>query len=476
MPETNNFKSHDRLIYIGFLVLIAWLPLPLGSNRPWAWAVMEVWVYVLAILWLLAFLFHKVRITGTFKSAKAVIVLLFLWLIWILIQITPLPVSWVAILSPMEASHYEIIPAAATDLVTLSVDPHATKAGFLKSLAYVLIFCLTLLLIRRRRRVRQLAYVLIFSALYQAVYGSLISLSGVEYAFFVDDVGTFDLATGTFVNRNHFAGYLVMCLSVGIGIMISSLDTGSGYTWKQHLRNILRLTLSAKLRLRLYLVIMVIALVLTHSRMGNTAFFSSLIIAGGLGLILSHHATRSTIILLTSLIIIDILIVGTWFGVEKVVKRIEETRLVTETRDEVDIYAIEQWTDYKWKGSGLGSFYTVFPKYRKQDVAGYYDHAHNDYFEFGTETGIIGLTLLGLVVLLSLSVSIFAQYKRKDPLMRGLSFASIMGITAILIHSTVDFNLQIPSNAATFMLLLAFAWISYSLRIHSHKSHLTLDA
>ncbi len=225
MPDENAFKTHDRLIYIGFLVLIAWLPLPLGSNRPWSWAIMEVWVYVLAILWLIAFLFNKVRITTTFKSAKVVIILLCLWLIWILIQITPLPASWVAMLSPMAASHYSMIPEGSTSLITLSVDPHATKAGFLKSLAYVLIFCLTLLLIRRRRRVRQLAYVLIFSGLYQAVYGSLITLSGVEYAFFTEDVVTFDLATGTFTNRNHYAGYLVMCLSVGIGIMIASLDT-----------------------------------------------------------------------------------------------------------------------------------------------------------------------------------------------------------------------------------------------------------
>jgi hypothetical protein len=47
--------------------------------------------------------------------------------------------------------------------------------------------------------------------------------------------------------------------------------------------------------------------------------------------------------------------------------------------------------------------------------------------------------------------------------MRGISFASIMGIVAILIHSSVDFNLQIPANAALFMVILALAWISLHL-------------
>jgi hypothetical protein len=44
--------------------------------------------------------------------------------------------------------------------------------------------------------------------------------------------------------------------------------------------------------------------------------------------------------------------------------------------------------------------------------------------------------------------------------MRGMSFACIMGVVAILIHSWVDFNLQIPANAALFVVLLALGWIS----------------
>jgi hypothetical protein len=36
----------------------------------------------------------------------------------------------------------------------------------------------------------------------------------------------------------------------------------------------------------------------------------------------------------------------------------------------------------------------------------------------------------------------------------------MMGIIALMIHSAVDFNLQIPANAMTFMLVLSLAWIS----------------
>jgi len=423
---------------------------------------MEVWAFTLMFLWSIAFMRNQVQTSEPCKKAAPVIGLFFIWLVWILLQIIPLPPVWVASLSSVAFDHHSLVNS--TDLMTLSLDPHATTAGWFKSLAYILIFILSLLLIHSRRRLRQLAYVVIYSGLFQAVYGSLMTLSGLGYGFFIQNPFALNVTTGTFINRNHLAGYLVMALSVGIGMMIASLDTESDYTAKQRIRYYLKLILSPKLRLRLYLAIMVIALVLTHSRMGNTSFFASLMIAGGLGLILSRHATRGTIVLLISLIAIDVFIVGAWFGLEKVVERIEETTLVTETRDEVDIYVYQQWKDYQWTGSGLGSFYSVFPRYRKEDVRGYYDHTENDYLEFASETGVIGVALLGTVVAMSIYAALMAQYRRRDPLMRGISFAAIMSICAMLIHSTVDFNLQIPANAATFMLILSMAWISYGYR------------
>jgi len=36
----------------------------------------------------------------------------------------------------------------------------------------------------------------------------------------------------------------------------------------------------------------------------------------------------------------------------------------------------------------------------------------------------------------------------------------VMGVIAIGIHSTVDFNLQIPANAFVFTILLGLGWVS----------------
>ena len=462
MPVAHAIHPSDRYLYVGLLVMIAWAPLPFGSNRVWAWSLLELWSYLLALTWLVSYLCGRLSFTPAFKRARPVIFILLVWLGWIWLQIIPLPESLVAWLSPQAVWIHALSPAPA-GWITLSVDPSATGSGLLKSITYVLIFCLVLLLVNTRRRLQQLAYVLILSGLFQAVYGSLMTMSGIEYGFLVKKEFGLDFATGTFTNRNHLAGYLVMCLAVGIGVMVASLDTTPIYSWKQRLRYLLKLLLSERFRLRLSLVIMVIALVLTHSRMGNTAFFTSLLIAGGIGLLLSRYARRETVILLVSLIIIDIAIVGTWFGVEQVVDRIKETTIESENRADVAEYVAALWSDYRLTGSGLGSFYSVFPYYRQQDVSGYYNYAHNDYLQFAGETGIIGIALLCAVVIASLLAALLAQYQRRDPLMRGISFAAIMGIVAILIHSTVDFNLQIPSNAMTFMILLAMAWLALML-------------
>lgn len=458
-------SSADKGIFIGFLILLFWLPLPLGSNRPWAWAIMEIWIFGLGIAWLWKFKLDQVKLTQVFSKAKPIIIILVVWLLYITLQCLPLPYSLVNWLSPEAASMHALvtIEGAPPSTATISVSPHTTAVSLLKSISYVLLFMLTLLLVNRRKRLRWLAYTLVLSGLFQAFYGSLMTLSGIEMLIFVEKIHYLGVATGTFINRNHLAGYLEMCLAVGIGLLIAQLSDSYNTNWQQRLRSLLAWVLSDKMRLRLYLIIMVIALVLTRSRMGNTAFFASMLVAGVIGLMLSRYATRATVVLLISLIVIDMLIVGAWFGIDKVAQRLQQTSLVSETRDEVDKDSIPYWQDYLWTGSGLGSFYLVFPHYREHDINSFYDHAHNDYLEFGTETGVIGMLLVGSSVILSLLMALLTQYIRRDALCRGIAFSVVMAITALLIHSSVDFNLQIPANAATFMVIMAMGWIAYFL-------------
>jgi putative inorganic carbon (HCO3(-)) transporter len=333
--------------------------------------------------------------------------------------------------------------------------------ALMKTLAYIAIFFLFLALVNNRERVQNAGRVLVYAAVLHAIYGVLMHLSGVKDVMFGEEFIHGSSASGFYPNRNHFAGMLNMMLAIGIGLLIAGLSERKAKSWKQVAGHVIEWILSPKMLLRLSLCILVIALTTTHSRMGNTSFFASLLIVGMIGIALSKHAQRNVVVLLVSLVVLDLAIVGSWFGVEKLVKRLEETTVQkVEEREEPAAYALGIVGDYPVFGSGAGSFYVTFPKYRPETIAQFYDYAHNDYAQLTAETGVVGIGLLGLVVAITLGVALRAQAVRRDPLMRGMSFASLMGITAILIHSWVDFNLYIPANAVFFMVLIALGWIS----------------
>ena len=448
------------------LALLAWAPIPLGSNRAWAWSVLEIGAYSLTLGWLVLWLLRKTSIPESFVRAWPALVILLVWLAHLAFSILPLPVALVELISPESARMQHLTDAIGVkrDAMTLSVDPAASKAFLLKSLAYACVFVLLLALASSRGRILTLARVLVYAAVVHSIYAVLMHLGEVTHEYFGTVIRHGTQASGTYVNRNHFAGYLEMTLAMGIGLLIAGLSDRRAATWKRFLSNLLEWILSPKMVLRLALCVLVIALTTTHSRMGNTAFFASLLIAGVVGIALSRHATRNTVILLVSLIVIDLAIVGSWFGVEKLAQRIEQTTMEDiQAREEPKQHVLALIRDYPAVGAGGGTFYITFPRYRPESVTAFFDFAHNDYAQFAAETGVIGLGLMGVLVVTTLAAALLAQWRRRDPLMRGMSFACIMGVTSILIHSWVDFNLQIPANAVYFMVLLALGWISLHL-------------
>ena len=453
----------DAALFGAFLLLLIWLPIPLGSNRAWAISAFEVATFVLVAAWLLLWAFGRAEASDPLRRSWPALALLAAWLGLLVVHIVPLPTGVVGFLSPEAGRMHALADsvAGARSRWTISVDPHASKLFLLRSLALAGVLFLTLALVNRRSRLQILAQVLVYAALAHSVAAVLLHLGGVELQLFGTRVSHGMQASGTYVNRNHFAGFLEMMLAIGIGLLIAGLSDRRADSWRQFLRHTLDWMLSPKMVLRLTLCVLVIALTTTHSRMGNTGFFASLLVTGVIGIALSRHATRNTVLLLTSLVVIDLAIVGSWFGVERLAERIEATtRQEVMQREVPAAHTLPLIRDYALLGAGGGTFYVTFENYRPETVRDFYDYAHNDYAQFASETGLLGIGILGLLVAGSLGAALRAQWVRRDPLMRGMSFACVMGVTAILIHSTADFNLQIPANAAYFMVLLALGWIS----------------
>lgn len=443
----------DRFLLWGFLALLVWLPLPLGSNRAWAWHLLELASFALVGGWLMLFLRDRVKASKALQNSHWLIGSLLAFVGVILLQLLPLPSGLIALLRPLNPT------LEPSQFLSLSVDPHTSWLHARTTLAYCGLAFLTLTLINSQQRLRLLAFTLLASGVFQAVYGSLMTLSNVEYAFFVKKTSHLGNATGTFFNRNHLAYYLVLCLSMGTGLLLADLYQKSSKDWRERGRRFLMALMGSKARVRIGLALMVIALVLTRSRMGNTAFFLSLLASGFIWLWLTRRITRGSIILLLSLILIDSLIVGAWFGFDKVVERVEGSAFSKETRDEVNRDSLPLIKDHLLLGAGAGSFYAVFPQYRQKDVRLNYNHAHNDYAQMLAEHGIVGVLPLLCLIFACMKNVIATLRQRKTLLFQAMAFAPLMSVIAIALHSTVDFNLQIPANAGTLIVIMSLAWV-----------------
>lgn len=460
----------DQRVFLGLLALVFWAPLPLGSNRTWAAGILLTATIALLgyAAWVWRFRAQKAAERLRPFAVPLAVLGLIVALTWL--QATPLPANWVEVISPMAAQLQ-----AGQDTMTLSLDVFQTRLMAGLGFTYWCAFALVVLTVRTPERLDTLAYALVLSGVLQAAIGAVLFSMKAKYSLFFVEL-FHDRMRGTYVYQNAMAGYMCMCLSVGIGLMLARLGQGeqrSAPNWQAKARAVVEFILSPKMRLRLFLVIMVIALVLTRSRMGNTAFFASMLVVGTIGALLARRTAPRTVALIVSLIIIDIFVVGAGVGLDKVVERIQETELTNadggkaesiEARTEAARTALALVDDYAWVGSGAGSFYNVFIGYRSPSYGyTYVDHTHNDFVELASDFGLLGLTLFGVLVASTLVVVVRVMAQRQSTLPWGIAFGVAMAIVALLLHSTVDFNLQIPANALTITVILAMGWIAKEL-------------
>lgn len=422
----------DSSVYLGLLALLIWLPLPLGSNRDWSMGLLVLLVGMLAVLWATGRIRQQKSFSRALRTAWPMLALLLLAQGWVALQL----------------------------LLGISRDSGASFQYLMLGLAYALLFIMVLSVFHTRRRLTVLLAVLVISGTLQAFVGTFMALSGLEWGFLTSK----NIATGTFINRNHLAGYLELTMACGIGLLMALRDGGS-LGWKA----MLELLMGPKARLRIGLVIMVIGLVMSRSRMGNTAFFVSLIVIGGIFILLNKENRVRNAILLASFVLIDILIISQFFGLDQLKDRLINTRFEDQVVNEVivarknevrtDVYldALPLLEQHWLTGTGAGSFEAVFPQYAGPDLLGHFDHAHNDYIQFTIEYGVIGALPLAAFVLLAFWHALRALWHRESWYRSGIGFAASMGLLALMIHSFTDFNLQIPANAATFVVLCAIA-------------------
>ena len=282
--------------------------------------------------------------------------------------------------------------------------------------------------------------------------------------------------------RDYFNGQLTEDEEVGLMEWMKSAEANRAYFFQvkeslnpQEMEHPLLQSSYTELKSRLLINQQFQSQVFDRVRKFQLSFskIAAMLIVGLAAIALARKTAPRTIALITSLIVIDIFVVGAGVGLEKVIQRIQDTEVMVadegrsesiEARTEAARISLPMVQDYPLVGTGGGSFYNVFMSYRTPTYGYVYiDHTHNDFVEIATDYGLVGFAILGVLAALTLATVLRVMARRKSRVAWGIAFGVAMAIVGLFIHSTVDFNLQIPANALTIVVILAMGWVTPSL-------------
>jgi len=108
-------------------------------------------------------------------------------------------------------------------------------------------------------------------------------------------------------------------------------------------------------------------------------------------------------------------------------------------------------------GWGLGAFPIVYPEFRSFYTTFFVNQAHSDYLQLLVETGLAGFSIAVWFLVLVFRRAAGKLENWTESATGALTAAAMLGCVGILVHSFLDFNLQIPANAALFYVLCAIA-------------------
>ena len=99
----------------------------------------------------------------------------------------------------------------------------------------------------------------------------------------------------------------------------------------------------------------------------------------------------------------------------------------------------------------------MYPQFRSFYTNFFVNEAHNDYLQLLVEMGALGFAtmLWFLVIVYTRAIKKIGNWS--EEISGAVALACLLGLSGILVHSIIDFNLQIPANAALFYVLCTIA-------------------
>jgi O-antigen ligase len=403
-------QAEQALLY-GVFGLLLFGPLAFGAVEPWSIFVLEAGSAALLLFWIgkQAFLDGQIKL------------------------------RWNPLFLPMGVFAALLV---AQLLFHLSAYPHDTAALALQYVAYASLCFLASQTLLRGAQARSLALVFSVYGAALAVFALLQGISSNGKLYWMRQPRSGGWIYGPYVNHNHYAGLMEMLIPIPLIVSLTRLAPPK-----------VRAVAAAAA------AVMVGTVFLSGSRGGMLAIFAELVILATL-LIKQKRSWRTALGIGAFLAVVVGLAV--WIGGAELSRRIAtvgpgHSDLSSDIRTYINRDGLRLFLKKPVLGWGLGSFPIVYPEYRTFYTNFFVNEAHNDYLQLLVELGLLGFaTMLWFVV--TIYVRAFKKIRNwTNEISGSLTLVCLLGLSGILVHSAVDFNLEIPANAALFYVMCTLA-------------------
>jgi len=374
----------ERLITLGLVAIILFSPLFRAALPIWAITSVYLIVLVTLVIWLV-----RIREDREFSFTRTSLDLPILFFIFF----------------------------ASLSLIK-SINIHHSLSALYRLISYVLIYFLVINNVKNKKEVNRLILSILGVSVFVTLYGLV--------EFFTSN---FTPPFSTFPNQNVFASFLLIPLSLVLGVLLFDRERKK----------------TEKIILGIVGALFLFAIITTKSR---GAFLSLALIVIFLGALKSK---RYVLVVLALLILT--------FSLLPTPANSPLVRLITVggkdpyayTRLSIWKSALSIFKDHPFLGTGLGTFQDAFSGY-SFPVEGVFarfgkkaSFAHNEYLQIASEMGIfaLGIFVWFLCVFFKKARELLKSFRGKEEY--GLVIGLVAGIMGVLIHSLVDFPLHAPA-------------------------------
>jgi O-antigen ligase len=414
MTEDERTKLSMRMgsaVLYGTFGLLMFGPLAFGAVEPWSIFILETGALVVTLLWL----------------TKQ----------WIDQELT---IEWNPLFLPMAAFGALILGQI---LFRTSAYRHDTIAEGFLYVAYGMLCFLATQSLLRASQARRIGVILSFFGFAIAVISLLQGIAPNGRLYWIREPRLGGWIYGPYVNHNHYAGLMELLIPIPLIISLTHLA---------HEKERLAASIAT--------AIMTGTVFLSGSRGGMLAILTEFTLLAILMTRQKRGVRTAVGVGVSAIVLLSLL---TWLGGKELTTRVFSIGRETRTeisggmRLSIDHDALTMFRRKPLLGWGLGAFPVVYPQFRSFYTNFFVNEAHNDYLQLLTETGIVGFG-----VMIWFLVVLYRSASRKignwtSSVTGSLTLACILGTSGILVHSFLDFNLQIPANAALFYVLCSLA-------------------